>query len=729
MAECAWRRGADLYGHADGRLKLLLDAPLEIAYPSLRLPALYRSGSDTLLGPGLVLYDYAARRYDDPTYRLLAAGLTPAMGARRGSFLPWPQPAGGGQETGRPEPRRHACLDAGGFAVLRTGRGRDHNQVIMICGPEQEHDRIDVLGLDLYGMGRPLTPSPGASYADQQRYRDWYRATVAHNTLTVDERRQVPCRAHPTVLGATEDIGLARAWTDEAYPGVAMDRTVVLTRDYAVDLVAVFSRTPRTLDLATHGLGKLTTSLDLRRRRVISRRSGYSRMTGVSEASTKKTWEAVWTPDGAGPPMVMTVPAGTPTTVFTATGWMGNRPVPLLIQRRTANETAFASVINLNRNERFVAEVSWLETGTPSARALSITTQRGTDTLLVNYAPGFRSAGPVRTNARLAFVRTRRHPTHAMWHGDVESVTMAGGTRLEALGNTLTSSAPVLLVCERAADDLLLLRNLSDRDTLLRVAGLDLQRTGSDDGSGYVTYPVDARGRPPPDGGTLRFIEDPVEERLPAGAGLALALPGDTTLIRRDRAARERARIALERARASRLAALDRALLDEEEALRNPVTPGTAVVIEAEQFTDQGGGKVEVTDKKVGARNGKAFLFWDEENHWIEWPLEVPEAGYYHIMFKCCSRDRHVRRRLEIDGKVPAPAAADFYLPYTGGWSNVRDDWHLVRLEDYRIGRPVLVYLSRGEHRLRLTNLNHSANLDYIVVASPDVPPDRGEFE
>jgi len=729
MAECAWRQGVNLYSHAAGRLKRLLDAPLELAYPSLRLPALYRSGNDTLLGPGLVLYDFAARRYDDPTYDLLAAGLTPAMGTRRGSFLPWPLPEGDKPMLSGPTARGHAHLDAAGFAVLRTGRGRDRNQVLMVRGPAEAHSRPDVLGLDLYGLGRSLMPSPGASYVDEDRYRNWYQATVAHNTLAVDERPQVPSRATLSLLSATEDTAIARAWTSEAYPGVGIDRTVVLTRDYAVDLVAVFSRTPRTLDLTTHAFGKLTSSLNLRRRRVVSQRPGYRRMTGVAECSTEDAWQAVWTSELERPRMVMSVPAGPQTTVYTAMGWMGNHRVPLVIRRRTADQAAFAAVINLNRDEQFVSGVSWIRTGTPSARALSIATRRGTDILLVNYAPGTRSAGPIRTNARLAFVRTRRHLTHAVWRGGVESMYMAGGTRLEVLGNTVTLSTPALVACERAADEVLLLRNLAGPPTLLRAEGLDLRPTGGEDDPGYVVHAVDAYGHPPTGGVRLRFVENPVEERLPSGTGVALAKPGDSALADHRRDGDERFRIALQQARAGRLAALDRALLDEEEAARNPVAPSTAVIIEAEQFAKQGGGEVEVTDRKIGTHGGKAFLNWDEEGHWLEWPVNVPETGYYHIMFKSCSRDRHVRRRLEIDGKAPVPAAADFYLPYTGGWSNQRDDWHLVRLEDYRIGRPVLVYLTRGEHRLRLTNLNHSANLDYIVVASPDVPPERSEFE
>jgi Alginate lyase len=730
MAECAWRNGVDLYRRGGGRLKRMLDAPRTLAYPTLALPALHRGGGSTLLGPELFTHEYAERRYGDPYYRLLARYLAPRLGSRQDGFLPWPclQP---GQSPGTlPDVRGAGLLSHSGFVTIATGRGQRRNQVTMVMGSVSGPPRPDVLAIDLFGLERPLAPSPGATYADEQRLSNWYLTAVAHNTPVIDERRQAPSRATPVLLGATEDVALARAWTADAYPGVAIDRTVVLTRNYAVDLVAVFSKLPRAIDLPYHAHGDLATTLSTEAQRYpVSNQPGYFEMAAVTRGTTSDAWHATWSAADERPPLVMTVPAGDETTVITATGWMGNKDVPLVMQRRTTAQTAFAAVINLDRDPHYVSRVEWIDTGSPSSRALKITTRRGTDTLIVGYAPGTHRAGGVQTDARLALVRTRHHLSEGLWQGGVESIYMAGGTRVDVSGNRLTSRRPALLACERMGADLLLIRNLAGSDTVVGIRGLDLSAAGTEDDPNYVSFAVDLAGLPRERKPKLSSIADPVSERLAIGSGLIIQRPGDTFMADRRRYERDRFRIRLRQVHAARLARLDQAMVNQEEARQSPITPGTAVVVEAESFTAQGGGRVLVTDHKIAARGGKAFLKWDEEGHWIQWPVDIPESGYYHLLMKCCSREQGIRRRLEIDGNAAVPGLADFYLPYTGGWSRNKDDWRMVRVEDFRIGQPVLIYLTKGRHTVRMTNVSQSVNLDYFVFASPDMPINRDAYE
>ena len=122
----------------------------------------------------------------------------------------------------------------------------------------------------------------------------------------------------------------------------------------------------------------------------------------------------------------------------------------------------------------------------------------------------------------------------------------------------------------------------------------------------------------------------------------SLFIPGGSVFALRAGRDAERHQARLNRVRSQRTDALDRARRSEEEAARNPVTPGTVVVVEAEDIDDQGGGEVVITEKKVAIRGGKAFLKWDDEGHWIEWEFAVPESGYYRLLLKCCSRDRLV---------------------------------------------------------------------------------------
>ena len=115
-------------------------------------------------------------------------------------------------------------------------------------------------------------PSPGVLFPyDNPLDTKWFWTTLAHNTLTVDETNQdlrspprkkpTPIRADQAVYGPAASMGVERAWSDSAYPGVTMDRSICLTSGYLADLFAAFSDTPHTYDLAWHIKGAPSSDL------------------------------------------------------------------------------------------------------------------------------------------------------------------------------------------------------------------------------------------------------------------------------------------------------------------------------------------------------------------------------------------------------------------------------------------------------------------------------------
>ncbi|NLX59202.1 MAG: hypothetical protein GXY74_08955 [Phycisphaerae bacterium] len=731
MAECAWRNGVDLYSHGNGKMRRLLDGPLEVAYPTMALPSLHESEGQTLLSPHVPsLYRWGFARYGDLRYQWLGAHAAADVSVRPEGLLP-------GCFVESPEaveagPHGPIHQEDEGVVVLRGGQATGAHQLLVSYGSRRGDGRQNLLGFDLFGFGEPLMPMPGSSYSDDLRRERWYRTPPAHNTVVIDERRQVPGRASLMTLGGTEEVSVVRAWTDRAAPGVGLDRTLVLTRDYAIDLTGAFSRSERTVDVAYHAFGELETSVRTSRPwgNWVSERPGYSELQDVRRGTTDLVWKAVWRQAGR-PPLVLTAPASTGTTVITATGWKGVRTVPLVIQRRQGREVAMAAVINLNADPDFVTAVCWLETDSASARALKIETTRGADYLLVNYAPGLRSTGMMRTDASLAMVRTRKAGPGSLpfASGGLDGVYMAGGSTLELLGGRVTLDGTALVAVERTENGHILARNLAGGRATVRLTGLDLPPLWECTDIGRNVLAVDEAGRAAPAGDRLDFGPDSVSMVLEAGQGFEFGeVRHSVFALRADRDAQQRLTL-LNRVLLQRMVAEQQADHSEDEAVRNPVTPGTAVVIEAEAFSGQGGGEVRVSEKKVGARGGKAFMGWDSEGHWIEWPVEVPESGYYQMLVRHCGDREQARRGILIDGVGEGLPIGEFFLPATGGWSNARDDWRLTALEDWRTGRRALFYLKRGRHTIRLTNLSNSVNLDYLVLASPDVPADRDEFQ
>ena len=151
-----------------------------------------------------------------------------------------------------------------------------------------------------------------------------------------------------------------------------------------------------------------------------------------------------------------------------------------------------------------------------------------------------------------------------------------------------------------------------------------------------------------------------------------------------------------------------------------PPTKGIRIRIQAEDLARQGGGAVTITDKKIGS-DGKAFLNWDHAGHWVEWRFSVPQDGAYCLTLKYCADSMAPLRAIVIDNTFAAEFLKAVQFSHTGGWSNERDDWGLLTIEDPVSGAPILLHLRKGGHTLRMENVVESMNLDYFVVHSPDV--------
>lgn len=88
---------------------------------------------------------------------------------------------------------------------------------------------------------------------------------------------------------------------------------------------------------------------------------------------------------------------------------------------------------------------------------------------------------------------------------------------------------------------------------------------------------------------------------------------------------------------------------------------------------------------------------WRSAGQWIEWEFEVPEDGYYNIMFK--GRQNYARgsvanRIVYIDGEIPFSELKA--VPFEYG-----NDWEYKELGDEN-GTPYQFYLKGGKHTIRM---------------------------
>lgn len=143
-----------------------------------------------------------------------------------------------------------------------------------------------------------------------------------------------------------------------------------------------------------------------------------------------------------------------------------------------------------------------------------------------------------------------------------------------------------------------------------------------------------------------------------------------------------------------------------------PAPKDVVIVMQAEDFSKQGNGKVTVTDSKVGTE-GKAFLNWDYAGHWLEYTFDVPVAGAYSLSFKYCFDGSSSTRAILIDGNCPDKSLTSVDFLDTGGWSGTQDNWDWATIMGAN-GKAFQFNLTKGKHTLKLVNIRDSMNMDVI---------------
>ena len=558
-AEAAWRHGLDLYSYNNAIFKHLFDYPIDFAYPDLTQPGendFYRENMLTGVAPRL--YEYAYRRYRDPRYlsvinnsserayiaSLRASSLRPNPKAKSSkslsvfrlgdvppSFLYDLDP---NDEPGKIEPISVNYM-AVGFGILRVpaASGVGLENLILSYGPSASHGHPDKLHIDLFAFDDVLMPSPGVNfpYANNPLLPNWYKTTIAHNTLVVDEgvqvfhehnRSQPDVRADQTVYGPAETMGIQRAWTDAAYPGVRMERAVFLTGRYFADLFSAISDKPHTYDLAWHIRGVPTSDLALAPAAFPDPVPvGYNQLTNLRQSEpTGDAWTITLALKDHQSRLIAA--GGDATRVIVGDGGIyvdttsdaphGRPSAPTILERREgARSTIFGNVLDLSgKTEGFVKSVTQNGGIDAGFATLRIETADGADLCFVSYRSGDFATNGIETDALQAFVSSNRSEPRALYLG--------GGTILKAGGAVLARSEPGLAYVETAEDGHLVVSNPSSSSAVLTVTLKALQ--------GLDAFHLDGEGRPQGKAEVEAKGVDTFSARLEANGRIGFFPPG-----------------------------------------------------------------------------------------------------------------------------------------------------------------------------------------------------------
>ncbi len=341
LAEAGARCGLGLYEYKapNGRsFKQLFEGPLSFAMPNLLLPAFNDSGTVNV-APQQGLYELAFARYGDARFAevlktgkrdsldalLLGDKALPATAATSGASRNYP---------------------ATGYAILQNSSGPDATWLCLKYGPHGGgHGHPDKLNFVLYSRGQILGVDPGTAAYGVPIQNEWYKSTLAHNTLAVDEANQKPAEGKSLAFISRPGVSAALAEAGNIYDGVIYRRAVALFgEDTILVLDMADSATEHTYDFAYHNAGQWTAPL-AGTTVTLPDKPGYQHFQGATKVLRV-------------PPIRVTdkleIALSTASTqtgeLFAGTGVGKNTTdrVPMLVQRVRGKQVAVAWLISLN---------------------------------------------------------------------------------------------------------------------------------------------------------------------------------------------------------------------------------------------------------------------------------------------------------------------------------------------------------------------------------------------
>lgn len=102
-----------------------------------------------------------------------------------------------GENTEVVEQRTSTAFKEGGYYVMRSSSGEESNYLLCKCGPfVKGHNHADLLHIVVSSGQEDFLVDPGTYiYNGERRWRDFFRSTLAHNTIAVDaESQRIPHR-------------------------------------------------------------------------------------------------------------------------------------------------------------------------------------------------------------------------------------------------------------------------------------------------------------------------------------------------------------------------------------------------------------------------------------------------------------------------------------------------------------------------------------------------------
>ncbi len=225
-AEALRCRGINLY---DRKLLNMLSSPAQGVYADLSFPA----HNDGWYGESLLsqtkLYELAYARSRDPLFFNILERSYGFVDRNSAEALFNPISI---EQGGSPEYGKSTYFKDLGVGVLRY----KDKTIVLKYGPYGGgHGHPDKLSVSIHNGKKEILPDLGTSAYGVPDFTEWYRKTLAHNTVTVDGKDQAPVTGKLIRFAPSSTGGTIETEVDNAYEGVVMKRSITLNKNRLSD--------------------------------------------------------------------------------------------------------------------------------------------------------------------------------------------------------------------------------------------------------------------------------------------------------------------------------------------------------------------------------------------------------------------------------------------------------------------------------------------------------------
>jgi hypothetical protein len=284
------------------------------------------------------LYEIGYQLFHDPRYLFVVRGQERGFEA-----LLWGAPS---LPSGSQAELSSELLPEAGVATLRA-KGSDFTVAVKFGPHGGGHGHNDKLTFISYARKAHLAIDPGTQAYGAKSHNTWDKTTVAHNTIAVDEKTQAQSTGKLLGWHPGPDKTEIRLSAGPVYPNVEMDRTLVLTKDYLLDVAEVRSTDGAThkFDWFYHNAGHtFSSALPLVPFTGLPQLNGYQHLINLRSTVTGERWDASFAQPEANLQLEM---VGAPNTRIVAGEGLGpdlQVPVPFVMVRREGASARFVAL-------------------------------------------------------------------------------------------------------------------------------------------------------------------------------------------------------------------------------------------------------------------------------------------------------------------------------------------------------------------------------------------------